>query len=143
MTKEQVDAHQLKVKRNATPPATLVAAPSKEGAEPVRAAPQYETWLESQLVAAGVTGIEREYLWARGRKYRADLAIPEKHLLIECVGQVHRIADKFLRDIERMQCAVLQGWVIFPVTNKQVRSGEACRLVRQALSALMAKGVPF
>lgn len=105
--------------------------------------PEYESWLENQLVAVGVLGIEREYLWCRGRKFRADLAIPERMLIVEIQGEVHRVKKMFKSDLDKAQQAILQGWTLLPVSTKQVRDGEAASLVRQVLSLLMAKATPF
>jgi very-short-patch-repair endonuclease len=105
---------------------------------------QYEQWLYNQLVAAGVLGIERQYFWCRGRKYRADLAIPSPHrLIIELEGGVHTIRKRWRDDVIKGQQAILQGWVLLRIANDQVRSGDAARIVQNVLITLMAQRAPF
>lgn len=109
----------------------------------VASKPEYETLLENQLRDSGVLGIHREYFWARGRRYRADVAIPHCKLIVEIQGEVHRIKGKFKRDICKAQEAILQGWVLLPVSTEQVRNGDAASLVRRVISMLTVRDAPF
>jgi very-short-patch-repair endonuclease len=143
MTEEQYSNLQRKRKEPASGVKQADAVPAVHQRRETKASDQYETWLENQLLALGVLGFEREYLWCQGRKFRADLAHLEYRLLVEIDGAVHRIRGRFKSDIEKNQLAILQNWVLLRIAPAQVRNGEACLLVKRVLTMLMAKQVPF
>ena len=87
--------------------------------------------LRDQIVQAGLPTPEREYRWHPTRKFRADLAWPDRMFLAEIDGAVHRIKSKFARDIERHNLLVREGWVYIRVTPDMVRSGEALQWVKE------------
>jgi very-short-patch-repair endonuclease len=146
MTKEQVDAHNLKVKAKPKADAAVQGAQSSPPVGEQLASvsrPQYETWLENQLAGHGVIGMEREYHWCRGRKYRSDLAFPELRIIVEIDGGAHRTKKVFGADIIKSQQALLQDWTLIRVSTKQVRDGSACTLIRQVISMRVAQSAPF
>lgn len=91
------------------------------------------------LRAAPIGGYEREYLYVKGRKLRADFAWPAQQLLVEVVGgiytgQAHGSVSGILKDIERLNEATLNGWRLLRVTPEMVTNGEALELVERALT---------
>ncbi|MCC6530943.1 MAG: DUF559 domain-containing protein [Burkholderiales bacterium] len=93
-----------------------------------------EAILRDSIVSAGLPEPYREFTWHPTRGWRLDLAWPERRLAIEIDGGVHRIRDKFARDIERHNTLTLAGWRYIRVSPDQVRTGEALELVRQLLA---------
>lgn len=77
---------------------------------------------------------EKQYAWCPGRKFRADYAVPEKRLLIELDGAVHRIKGRFKADQEKRQLAILHGWTMLPIATDQVRKGTAVELIKRVLA---------
>lgn len=58
-----------------------------------------------------------------GRRYRADIAIPAAHLIIEFDGfQYHRSKVAFQKDRERQNLFVANGWRVLRFFNRQVRN---------------------
>lgn len=88
--------------------------------------------LAQQMIAAGLK-FERQYKWCPGRKFRADYAMPERKLLIELDGAVHRIKAQWKRDIIKRQLAITHGWTMLPIATDQVRSGTAVDVIQGAL----------
>lgn len=118
-------------KRKAKP---LVKAPTVKSEGPDK----WPAVLQSQIIEAGLPAPFREFTWHPTRNFRADLAWPGHQFAVEVDGAVHRIKGKFERDIERHNLLVLAGWKYLRVTPDMVRSGEALRLVREALAATPA-----
>lgn len=93
-----------------------------------------EELLALQLAEAGVR-LERQYAWLKGRKYRADFCDPERKLIIELEGAVHRIKGRFHNDIMKSQDAVLNGWWLLRIASSQVRMNSAVAIIKMALTA--------
>lgn len=85
-------------------------------------------------------GCEREYVYAPGRRFRADFAFPAHKLLVECQGGVwsgksgHSGGAGITKDIERGNAATLAGWRVLRFAPAHIRSGEAVRVVQAALA---------
>lgn len=101
-----------------------------------------EELLYMSLTAAGLHhGCVREHLYVPGRRYRADLAWPERRLLVEVQGGIwspksgHSGGAGITKDIERGNAATLAGWRVLRFAPAHIRNGEAVRVVRQALEA--------
>ncbi|OQC57677.1 MAG: hypothetical protein BWX54_01130 [Verrucomicrobia bacterium ADurb.Bin018] len=80
----------------------------------------------------------REYVFANPRRWRFDLAWPERKIAVEIEGGVwilgrHQRPDGFRRDIDKYNRATLLGWRVLRVTPDMIVSGEALDLVREAL----------
>jgi very-short-patch-repair endonuclease len=88
--------------------------------------------LANQMEEAGLV-FERQYRWCPGRKFRADYAFPEKRVLVELEGQVHRIKKQFHHDIRKRQLAIHKGWTMLPIDSQQVRDGTAVGVIQGAL----------
>ena len=115
-------------------PGRKAAAPKPRPAPAPRWNDTYAGQLANAVRKAGLPQARREYLFCPGRKFRADLAWPERSLLVEVKGSVHRLRDKFARDIKREQIIFKLGFRLLQVTPLQVRNGEAIELVRYALT---------
>lgn len=81
---------------------------------------------------------EREYAFAKPRKYRADFAYPEMNLLIEVEGGIygrggHSSPAGITRDVEKGNTAMLLGWRVLRCTSEQVTSGQCVLWIREAL----------
>jgi very-short-patch-repair endonuclease len=113
----------------------LKAAPSLE-------ANRFEALLGFQISACGLPKPQEQVVFATGRKFAADFGWPEFKLLVEVQGGIwrkgggaHSHPNNILRDIEKLQLAVLNGWSLFPVTTDEVKRGEAVKLIEVALKS--------
>lgn len=68
---------------------------------------------------------EREYEFCPGRKWRFDFAWPIERIAVEIEGGVHRIKDRFHRDIEKYNTAALMGWRVLRYTPKMIDEAKA------------------
>lgn len=76
----------------------------------------------------------RNYVGAiPGRKLEVDFAWPSLRMGIEVQGAVHRIKEHFQRDAEKHALALLAGWILLPVTGRQIRDGRAIGWALQLL----------
>ncbi|MGY2129723.1 DUF559 domain-containing protein [Blastococcus sp. SYSU DS0617] len=66
---------------------------------------------------------------------RADLAWPERKVLVEFDGDVHRERDVFVRDLRRQNRLVASGWTVLRFTSADVlgRPDEVLAEIRRAL----------
>ena len=108
-----------------------------------------------QLQAAQLPMPEREFVFAKplGRRWRFDLAYPNRGLAIEVEGLVfppkprwhegpadHRLSGRhvsvtgYLDDIEKYAQAWSLGWSVLRVLHKQIESGEALMLIERRLA---------
>ena len=94
----------------------------------------YALMLVEQLLDVGLPQPQLEYKFAPGRKFRADICYPERKLIVEVKGAVHRIKGRYQRDIEREQIIFQLGFRLLQVTPIQVRNGRAAELVKEALA---------
>lgn len=67
---------------------------------------------------------------------RADLAWPDRRVLVEFDGDVHRERDVFVNDVRRQNQLVAAGWVVLRFTSADVlgRPDEVVAQVRRALA---------
>lgn len=105
----------------------------KEGSGQRKTYPDYSRMLIAQLELVGALSPVPEYRFYEGRKWRLDLAYPDRRLAIEVDGAVHRIKGQFYRDLEKHQALFFEGWRLLRVSTAQVRSGAALAMVRRAL----------
>ena len=79
-----------------------------------------------------------EYQFHPTRRWRADFALPDAMLLIEIEGGIwikgrHQTGVGFTADCIKYNNAALLGWRIFRFTPDMVKSGEAVKMIEQAL----------
>lgn len=148
MTPEQYAAHQAHVKSsrtvkfeaNQTDAEIRKAAKCKAAQKRVRVRPKYnyEQQLALQLTMLGFRDFDVDVRYLPDRMHRADILFRKERLVVEIQGQVHRIRDKWARDIEKAQLTFLAGWRLLPIATKQVRDGTAVEIVRRAIDLVPA-----
>ncbi len=77
--------------------------------------------------------VERQYRFCPTRKWAADFCLPDRKLVIEVDGMVHRIKERFIADIERSNWLALNGWTLLRYSTKMVIDGTAIRDVLRFL----------
>jgi hypothetical protein len=99
--------------------------------------------LEDRLIAqiryAGLKTPVREHRFAPPRRWRFDLAWPDRMLACECEGGVwtggrHTRGNGFEGDCAKYSSAALMGWRVLRCTAGQVKSGVALQWVERGLS---------
>ena len=55
------------------------------------------------------------------RRFRPDLFVRNAKFAVEVDGGCHRILEKALRDYEKRQYMLAQGWMVVPVANEQIK----------------------
>lgn len=81
---------------------------------------------------------EREFRYAKPRRFRADFALPTYQLLVEVQGgifsrQAHGSIKGILADIDRLNHAALNGWRMLRFTPGQVEDGTALTMIEKAI----------
>lgn len=97
-------------------------------------ADRYPLMLRDQIVEAGLPEPFREFVWHPTRNFRLDLAWPKHErgrFGCEVDGAVHRVKDKWLRDVEKHNLLIREGWTYIRVTPAMVKSGEALQWVKE------------
>ena len=98
-----------------------------------------EEELARQLELVGHPAI-REFRFHPVRKWRFDLAFPDRMLAFEVEGGIwvggrHQTGAGFEADIEKYTAAVLLGWRVLRGTPRMVRDGTALKVIEEALGA--------
>lgn len=114
----------------ANPPTVVAPRVTAQGKD------KYPAMLAEQIALAGLGVAEMEYRFHPTRKWRFDLAFNRAtvKVAIEIEGQVHKIGEKWLRDLEKHNESMLMGWCTLRVTPDMVRDCSALELVRRALN---------
>jgi very-short-patch-repair endonuclease len=89
----------------------------------------FDLQMRTDKLPAGVMN----YYFMEERKFNFDRAYPDHKVAIEIDGMVHRIKDRFERDIEKFALATLLGWTVLRVSGKTIREGRAIIWVKQLL----------
>lgn len=89
---------------------------------------------------AGLPDPVTEHVFAPPRKWRFDLAWPDRKLAVEVdggswIGGRHTSGTGFERDLEKHNTAQLLGWTVIRVTPRWVEEGTALELVEAAMKA--------
>jgi hypothetical protein len=97
----------------------------------------YADILFQQLKACRLPMGVREFKPLADRKFRLDVAWPERLCFAECDGGEWIKGSKGrhggARDCERWNALTLAGWTGFRFVGSQVRSGYALRILREVL----------
>jgi hypothetical protein len=134
-----VAKHPKALRRNPLSPAP-VAAPkiSREVKH------DYKAEFEQQLSLVGIQ-VEREFMFAKPRKWRSDWRVVGTPLLVEFEGGLyakraagHSSVSGLHRDIKKYNAAAIAGWIVIRVTPKFIPSGEALKWVEDALRTIGA-----
>lgn len=99
---------------------------------------ELEDLLEFQLNAACLPAPLRERCFAVGRRFRADFMWPDQALIVEVdggtwIGGRHQTGAGYTRDCVKLNLATLAHWRVLRFTGDMVRSGEALKMIEQAL----------
>ena len=99
---------------------------------------ELEQELEFQIKAVRIPQPEREYRFAPPRRWRFDMAWPDKMVAVECEGGVwtrgrHTRGAGFIADCEKYNRAALDGWCVLRFTSEHIHRGDAVTLVAHAL----------
>lgn len=120
------------------PPSVANAARSR-----VPGLPPAESPLVARLLLAiradGMPEPVREIRFAPPRRWRFDLAWPERMLAVEVDGGVwsggrHTRGAGFIADCEKLNTATLLGWRVLRLPGPHVKDGTAVKMLRQALA---------
>lgn len=92
-----------------------------------------------QIKGAGLMEPELEVRFHSTRKWRLDIAWPERFVAVEVHGGTwsngrHTRGDGFQKDRAKMNEAMLRGWKVLEVTGDQIKEGQALKWIEQALS---------
>lgn len=96
--------------------------------------------LVAAIERAGLPLPVREYRFHPVRRWRFDLAWPDRAMAVEVDGGVwiggrHNTGSGMTKDHEKMAEAMCLGWLVLRVTTAQVRSGEALGWLTRLLSS--------
>lgn len=101
----------------------------------------YKAEFEQQLSLVGIQ-VEREFYFARPRRWRSDWLVIGSTVLIEFEGGLfkkreagHSSVTGILRDIEKYNEAAIAGWIVIRITPKHVVSGAALSWVIEAVNS--------
>lgn len=97
-----------------------------------------ERALAFQIRAKGLPEPQTEFLAIPGRKFRFDFAYPDQRLLVEVQGSIwkkggHNTGTGMLRDMEKNNLAILNGWSILYVAEDHITCGQALQWITSAL----------
>ena len=125
----------------------LASQPSGRGSARARsvlavADPRAESPMESVLRwvlhEAGLPApVLQHVIRSAAGEFRADFAWPDRMVLVEFDGNVHRERDVFVRDLRRQNALVAAGWTVLRFTSADVlgRPADVVEQIRRALGA--------
>lgn len=101
----------------------------------------YAEQLAQQCQAAGIPEPQREFQFLPDRKFRFDLAWPEHGIAVEVHGGIwiygrHQRPYGFVKDLEKMNLAVLHDWKVLAVVPDMIRDGQALRMIQRLFEKL-------
>jgi len=101
----------------------------------------YKAEFEQQLSLVGIQ-VEREFYFARPRRWRSDFRIVGTKILVEYEGGLfmesggaHKAVGNILRDIQKYNAAAIAGWTLIRITPKFIPDGQALKWVEDALKS--------
>jgi hypothetical protein len=100
--------------------------------------------LAEQIRMVGLPEPVREHRFHETRKWRFDLAWPDRMVALECEGGLytqgrHLRPGGFLGDLEKYNNATALGWAVYRVTAAMIADGTALKLVDMALIIAIAR----
>ena len=101
---------------------------------------ELESSLLLQLRECGVPEPIREYTFHPKRRWRFDMAWPDRMLAVEVEGGTyahsrHTSGPGFHRDCEKYNTATLHGWRVIRFDCRMVNNGEAASLIQALLDS--------
>jgi len=103
---------------------------------PLSESPQ-ESRLRVILTEGGLNGFEAnvEILTSGGYRYRGDLVLSERKLILEYQGAHHLEPERFRRDMTRTSRLEADGWFVMQINADDLRNpGELLSRIRRALA---------
>jgi very-short-patch-repair endonuclease len=122
---------------------SAVAAAMKRERNRAERSKSWEDDFAFHVKAQHLPPIMRKYQFAHtlGRKWEADFAYPDRHLLIEIDGGIwrkgggaHSHPTQILRDMEKGNDAAFLGYRVLRFTSDQVRDGHAVAFLIRILN---------
>jgi hypothetical protein len=100
---------------------------------------ELEMILENRVAIAGLPLGVTQHRFAEGRRYRFDRAWPDQLVAVEVQGGIwtrgrHARGSGIAAECQKFSLAAALGWRVLPVTREMIESGEAVRLIAQALT---------
>lgn len=100
---------------------------------------QLELALLTRILRAGLPEPITQHRFHPTRRWQLDFAWPAYRLAVEVEGGIYRggahtSVTGLQRDIDKSNALVLLGWRLLRFHNLQIKSGEAVRLIAQALA---------
>ena len=104
---------------------------------------EFEDWLFFQIKAIDLPLPEREHRFHPTRRWRFDLAWPDRLLAAEVEGGVysqgrHTRGSGYVKDCEKYSEAAILGWRVLRFPTQTIPSGEAVAMIERALAAVGA-----
>ncbi len=92
-----------------------------------------------QLQALRLPEPVREHRFAPPRRWRFDFAWPDLLVAVEIEGGIfsggrHTRGAGFEADLQKYNCALMNGWAVLRFSGSMVKSGEAARMAVLALN---------
>ena len=83
----------------------------------------------------------REHRFHAKRKWRFDFAWPDHKFAVEVEGVTyeggrHQRVEGFIADLDKYEAAMLDGWVVYRCSGKQINSGRAVEVISTMLDTL-------
>ena len=141
MNEAQIEARKKRLKSAgrvlATPAPPEPQKPRQQRKNAHSAQSNGEFALAAQL--AGVPGWEREYRFDPKRRWRFDVAFPDKRLGVEVEGGQwisgrHNRGTGFQGDLDKYNAATMQGWAVLRFSTEQALNGFAYETIMEYLS---------
>jgi len=87
---------------------------------------------------------DTEYRFDSERRWRFDFAWPALKFAVEVEGVTydggrHQRVEGFENDLDKYQAALLQGWIVYRVSRKQIKNLQALTTVQQMLATLLER----
>lgn len=114
----------------------LVQSAAKWGAQLVQS--ELESEMAVQIKLLKLPKPEREFAFAKPRRWRFDFAWPSKKVALETEGGEwsggrHTRGEGFTNDCIKYSEAAIRGWKVIRVTGKMIKEGLAIELLKRAL----------
>ena len=85
------------------------------------------------LKALKIKKHEREYMFAKPRRWRFDFAWVDEKIAVEIEGGRHVRGKGFENDCEKINQGQLMGWAVYRFTPTHISRGDAVEIIRKAL----------
>ena len=108
---------------------------------PARGGSKAEENLAFALSVMEVCQPIREHRFHAKRKWRFDFAWPDHKFAVEVEGVTHdggrhQRVEGFIADLDKYEAAMLDGWVVYRCSGKQINSGRAVEVISTMLDTL-------